>query len=74
MLMQFGVGKVVGMLGSWGHHSCRACLLLLFWIACHLQDVQRGLYDAFHVNFATHINRPLLEKLAAGGWGRCGEW
>jgi hypothetical protein len=30
------------------------------------QDVQRGLYDAFHINFATHIPRPLLEKLAAG--------
>ncbi|GAB4817085.1 hypothetical protein N2152v2_004131 [Parachlorella kessleri] len=31
-----------------------------------VRDVQRGLYDSFHINFATHISRPLLEALATG--------
>lgn len=35
-------------------------------VARIIQDVQRGLYDAFHLNFSTHIPRPLMEKLAAG--------
>ena len=34
------------------------------------EDVQRGLYDAFHLNFSTHISRPLMEKLAAGACRR----
>ena len=37
-----------------------------------VRDVQRGLYDSFHINFATHISRPLLEALAAGGSDGCG--
>lgn len=36
-------------------------------IARIVQDVQRGLYDSYHINFATHVPRPLLERLAAGG-------
>lgn len=28
------------------------------------EDAQRGLYDSFHLNFSTHLSRPLLEKLA----------
>ena len=35
-------------------------------VARIVQDVARGLYDAFHLNFSTHIPRPLMEKLAAG--------
>lgn len=35
-------------------------------VARIVEDVQRGLYDAFHLNFSTHIPRPLMEKLAAG--------
>ncbi|KAL4448182.1 hypothetical protein ABPG75_005401 [Micractinium tetrahymenae] len=31
-----------------------------------LEDLARGLYDSFHLNFSTHISRPLMEKLAAG--------
>ena len=37
-------------------------------VARIVQDVARGLYDAFHLNFSTHIPRPLMEKLAAGAW------
>lgn len=32
-----------------------------------LDDLSRGLYASFHLNFSTHIPRPLMEKLAAGG-------
>ena len=35
-------------------------------VARIVQDVARGLYDTFHLNFSTHIPRPLMEKLAAG--------
>lgn len=31
-----------------------------------LEDLARGLYATFHLNFSTHISRPLMEKLAAG--------
>ncbi|PSC71004.1 SEC1 family transport SLY1-like [Micractinium conductrix] len=31
-----------------------------------LDDLSRGLYASFHLNFSTHIPRPLMEKLAAG--------
>ena len=44
-------------------------------VARIVEDVQRGLYDSFHLNFSTHLPRPLLEKLAAGagpGEGRGG--
>lgn len=37
-----------------------------------IEDVQRGLYDSFHLNFSTHISRPLMEKLAAGAGGAWG--
>lgn len=37
-----------------------------------LEDLARGLYDSFHLNFSTHISRPLMEKLAAGGGARGG--
>lgn len=29
-------------------------------------DAQRGLYDTLHLNFSTHIPRPLMERLASG--------
>ena len=35
-------------------------------VARIIEDVQRGLYDSFHLNFSTHLPRPLMEKLAAG--------
>jgi hypothetical protein len=30
------------------------------------EDARRGLYEALHLNFSTHLPRPLLERLAAG--------
>lgn len=42
-------------------------------IARITEDVQRGLYDSFHLNFSTHLPRPLMEKLAAGEGGGEGE-
>jgi len=35
-------------------------------VARIIQDAQRGLYDSFHLNFSTHIPRPLMESLASG--------
>ena len=48
-------------------------------------DTLRGLYDSFHLNFSTHLPRPLMERLASGacvgggcfkchaaGWLACG--
>ncbi len=35
-------------------------------VARVVQDAQLGLYDTLHLNFTTHLSRPLLEKLAAG--------
>ena len=29
-------------------------------------DAARGLYDSFHLNFSTHVPRPLMERLANG--------
>lgn len=30
------------------------------------QDAEGGLYDGLHINFTSHVSRPLLDQLAGG--------